>query len=162
MLGKKEDVPVSFSPGAGVGAVMRVSLMGRVSHCVGQVEWSRRTRHRETHLAGILTSMEIEILHIAECPNVHEAGERVMAVLADLGASEVPVRFTLISTSEQAAQVPFSGSPTVLIDGADAFPSNGRTHDLACRVYQIGNRFAGTPSLADLRDVLAHKLGLQS
>ena len=106
--------------------------------------------------------MEIEILHIAECPNVHEAGERVVAVLADLGASEVPVRFTLISTSEEAAQVPFSGSPTVLINGVDAFPSDGRTKDLACRVYQVGNRFAGTPSLADLREVFVNKLGLRS
>lgn len=102
--------------------------------------------------------MEIEILHIAECPNWQEAGDRVAAALGELGAGNVPVRFTLLTTPEAAARVPFAGSPTILVDGIDAFPTDSLTTDLACRVYQIGGRFSGTPSLTDIRDVLAARI----
>ena len=81
--------------------------------------------------------MEIEILHIDDCPNWQEAGARVRQALQELGAPEVPVTFTLLSTVEEAAARPFAGSPTVLIDGVDAFPSDGATADLACRVYRV-------------------------
>jgi hypothetical protein len=102
--------------------------------------------------------MEIEILHIDDCPNWQEAGARVRQALQELGAPEVPVTFTLLSTVEEAAARPFAGSPTVLIDGVDAFPSDGATADLACRVYRVDGRFAGAPSVAALRAVLAPAL----
>lgn len=102
--------------------------------------------------------MRIEILHIEACPNWRDAGELVARVLEELDAKQVPVEFTLISTPEEADAVPFAGSPTILIDGVDAFPSGGATADLACRVYQADGRFAGTPSLSDLRTVIIERL----
>jgi hypothetical protein len=102
--------------------------------------------------------MDIEILHIEECPNWRETGEAVARVLAELGAADTPVRFTLLSSREQAEAVPFAGSPTVLIDGVDAFPSDGATSELACRVYRVGDHFAGAPSIGDLRMALARAL----
>lgn len=103
-------------------------------------------------------SMKIEILHIEECPNWRDAGERVARVLEELDATHVPITFTLISTPEEAAAVPFAGSPTIVIDGVDAFPSKGATAELACRVYQADGRLAGTPSHSDLRTVLSERL----
>lgn len=108
-----------------------------------------------------LERMEIEILHIEACPNWRYAGELVSRVLDELDAKHVPVTFTLISTPDEAAAVPFAGSPTILVDGVDAFPSEGATADLACRVYQSEGRFTGTPSLSDLRAVLTERLALQ-
>lgn len=105
--------------------------------------------------------MEIEILHIDACPNWRRAGELVLRVLGELDAEHVPVTFTLISTPEEAAAVPFAGSPTILVDGVDAFPSDGATAELACRVYRADGRLAGMPSLSDLRTVLTERLAEQ-
>lgn len=102
--------------------------------------------------------MRIEILHIEACANWRKAGELVAQVLEDLDAKQVPVRFTLVSTPEEAVALPFAGSPTILVDGVDAFPSEGATAELACRVYQADGRLAGTPSLSDLRTVLTERL----
>lgn len=103
--------------------------------------------------------MKIEILHIEACANYREAGELVARALEELDAKQVPVTFTLISTPEEAAAVPFAGSPTILIDGVDAFPSDAATTtELACRVYQAEGRLAGTPSRPDLRRVLSAAL----
>lgn len=98
--------------------------------------------------------MEIEILHIGDCPNWRETGVLVTQTLRELGAEETPVTFTLLTTPEEAARVPFAGSPTVLIDGVDAFPSGPATTALACRIYSVDGHFAGMPSQVALRRVL--------
>ncbi|WP_448006253.1 hypothetical protein [Agromyces bauzanensis] len=102
--------------------------------------------------------MEIEILHIEACPNWPEAGRLVSRALEELGAGDVPVRFTLITTPGDAASRPFAGSPTILVDGVDAFPTDAATGELACRVYRAEGRLSGTPSLPDLRAVLEERL----
>lgn len=99
--------------------------------------------------------MKVEILHIDDCPNGAAAGELLRSVLDETGRRDVEVRFRLLRTSAEAAQVPFAGSPTFLVDGVDAFPSDGATSDLACRVYYTGTRFAGLPSREQLLAVLA-------
>ena len=108
----------------------------------------------QAHTGG----MEVEILHIDACPNRREAGRLVAAALAELDAGHVPVRFTLISTPEEAAAVPFAGSPTILVDGVDAFPSDAATGALACRIYRTDGRLSGTPSLRAIREALAARL----
>jgi hypothetical protein len=99
--------------------------------------------------------MRVEILHIDECPNWVEAGTRVRTVLDELGLRDVEIRYRLLTTSTEAADVPFAGSPTILLDGVDAFPSDGRTSDLACRVYYSEAGFAGLPTFDQLRDSLS-------
>jgi hypothetical protein len=101
---------------------------------------------------------KIEILHIAECPSWRDAAARVRSVLSALEASTVAIETRLLSTPDEAAQVAFAGSPTILIDGVDAFPSEGATTDLACRIYFTGNRFAGLPTEAQLTVVLRAQL----
>ena len=98
--------------------------------------------------------MRVEILRISECPNWVEAGTRVEAALAELGRGDVEVTYRLLTDSVQAAAVPFAGSPTILLDGVDAFPSGGRTTDLACRVYRSETGFAGVPSVAQLVEAI--------
>ncbi len=95
--------------------------------------------------------MQIEILHIDDCSNWREAGRLVSQALSELRITGATVEFTRISTPEQAATRRFAGSPTILIDGVDPFPTEGATPDLACRVYQADGRFAGTPGAAEIR-----------
>jgi hypothetical protein len=98
--------------------------------------------------------MKIEILHIADCPNWQEAGGRTQSALAQAGVQGAAIEYRLLSSPEDAAKVPFAGSPTILIDGVDAFPSDGRTSDLACRVYFTHPGLAGLPTTEQLRVAL--------
>ena len=70
--------------------------------------------------------MEIEILHVEGCPNWRDTADHVTVILAELGANQPPIRVTLLFPPT-AARVLFTGSPTILIDEADAFPFDGRT-----------------------------------
>ena len=98
--------------------------------------------------------MRIEILHIEECPNWVEAGARVEAALVELGRAGVEVTYRLLQSSEDAADVAFAGSPTILLDGVDAFPTDGQTSELACRVYWTESGPAGLPTVAQLVEVM--------
>lgn len=98
--------------------------------------------------------MNVEILHIDECPSWVEAGSRVRAALDTLGMSEVDIDFSLVSTPAEAAAVPFAGSPTILIDGSDAFPGGAASTELACRIYPTDQGFAGVPTLEQVTDAI--------
>jgi len=98
--------------------------------------------------------MRIEILHIEECPNWVEAGARVEAALVELGRAGVELTYRLLLSSEDAADVAFAGSPTILLDGVDAFPTDGQTSELACRVYWTESGLAGLPTVAQLVEVM--------
>ncbi len=101
--------------------------------------------------------MRVEILNIPDCPNSAEAGARVRAALDEVGHSDVEIEFLLLTSGEEAAAVPFAGSPTILLDGIDAFPGDGRTADLACRIYRTGTGFAGVPTVEDLVAVIRQR-----
>ena len=102
--------------------------------------------------------MDISVLHIEDCPNWAETGSRIRTALKDLGVSNTEVSFVELRTPEDASQVPFAGSPTILVDGTDLFPSDGRTTDLACRIYRAGAHFAGIPLQGDIEDALRRRL----
>lgn len=102
--------------------------------------------------------MEIQILHIEDCPNWREAGVRVRAVLIELERSDVTVSFVLVADPVTAAATAFAGSPTIVVNGADLFPSKGGTSDLACRIYFTPDGVAGVPSEEQIHDALAQLL----
>jgi hypothetical protein len=99
--------------------------------------------------------VNIEILHIEECDNWSDAGQRVRATLNATGHPDIGVENRLLQTSEEAAAVPFAGSPTILLDGTDPFPSDGRTTELACRIYPTATGFAGMPTVEQLIEVFS-------
>ena len=104
--------------------------------------------------------MKIQVLHIDDCPNWQEAGDRVRRALDSVGRSDVPVEFVLIRTEAEAASSGFAGSPTILLDDKDLFPSEGQTADLACRVYLTGRGFAGAPTVGQLERALQEREAL--
>ncbi|MCU1582248.1 MAG: thioredoxin family protein [Microbacteriaceae bacterium] len=101
--------------------------------------------------------MNVEILHIDDCPNWQEAGGRMGAALALTGHPDAAVSYTLLSTAEDTATVLFAGSPTIIVDGRDLFPGADRISDLACRIYQTPTGFAGLPTIDQLIEALGHR-----
>ena len=93
------------------------------------------------------------MLHIEDCPNWREAGARATRALASLGRPDV-VTYRLLRAPEEAAHTAFAGSPTLALDGADLFPSDGGTDDLACRVYVTPWGLAGLPTEDQIVDAL--------
>jgi hypothetical protein len=56
------------------------------------------------------------------------------------------------STSMDA--IGFRGSPSILVNGTDAFPDPSAPFGLSCRNYATPDGFAGAPTLDQLRAVI--------
>lgn len=95
--------------------------------------------------------MRIDILHVADCPNVSVARSRVHEALDQAGLTAV-VRELEVITPEEAQRVGMHGSPTILIEGRDPF--EGDAGSLACRLYRDGGALEGSPTVAALVEVL--------
>lgn len=102
--------------------------------------------------------MRVEILHIDDCPNWEQAGQRARDVLDALGRVDTAVEYRLLRNRDEAAAVWFAGSPTILIDGTDAFPSDGRTSELGCRLYYTDAGISRLPSVEQLTRVFQEHL----
>lgn len=59
-------------------------------------------------------------------------------------------------TDAEAAQLDFTGSPTILIDGRDAFLDPDAVVGLSCRLYRSAEGASGAPSVEQLTAALAH------
>lgn len=101
--------------------------------------------------------MRIELLHIDECPNWAQCSERIQAALDVVGVRDVTIGHYLLTDPAGAARVDFGGSPTILIDGVDAFPGV-RTNDLACRIYQTEHGLAGMPTTTQIEEAIRARL----
>ena len=101
--------------------------------------------------------MKLEVLHIDDCPGWEQAGERLRDALVAVGIDDTVVIYRVLRTAEDAAGVDFAGSPTVLLDGEDLFPSNQRSPDLACRLYPTPFGLAMTPTTEQFIDALVSR-----
>ena len=97
----------------------------------------------------------IELLHIAGCPNSELTLGRLRRAADNAMPSSTLIKTTLVDSAETAANVSFAGSPTILVDGVDLFPTDGRTTDLACRIYLTPNGLAGAPTQQQIEAALA-------
>ncbi|WP_345802219.1 thioredoxin family protein [Microbacterium sp. AZCO] len=98
--------------------------------------------------------MKIEVLHIDDCPNWKRADDRIRQALDHLRDTTTLVECRLIHTREEADALPFAGSPTITLDDEDLFPGEGRTSDLACRVYVTPDGLAGMPTVDQLVEAI--------
>lgn len=100
--------------------------------------------------------MKLEVLHVADCPHVAALTDRLDMLIP--GRGDVVVEQQLIRDEVEAAVHGMTGSPTLLVDGADPFAEAGRTPSLSCRLYaDEAGEVSGAPSLAQLRAVLANE-----
>lgn len=100
--------------------------------------------------------MDVELQYFEGCPNWRVAAERLAQVAAE--EAVITVRRRIVATPEEAEAVGFRGSPTILIDGHDAFAERDEPNGLSCRIYQTPDGAAGAPTLAQLRDAVGRAL----
>lgn len=98
--------------------------------------------------------MRVEILHIADCPGWRTAAEELRAALDATGHADVEVELILIEDSQQAAGLPFAGSPTIVVNGDDLFPTGDRSTALACRIYATPAGLRGRPERSQIEEAL--------
>jgi hypothetical protein len=98
--------------------------------------------------------VEIEILYVADCPNVGLARQRLDAALQASGL-DVEVQETEVADAETAERVGMRGSPTIVIDGRDAVPSGAPVGSLSCRLYATDAGTQGAPTVDQLATALA-------
>ncbi|MHA7284623.1 thioredoxin family protein [Arthrobacter subterraneus] len=96
--------------------------------------------------------MDITLQYFDGCPNWTVADER-LRILAE-ERPDIVLEYQLIESVEAAERVGFHGSPTVLINGVDAFGDDSTQVGLACRRYMTDDGPAGAPSLAQLRSAV--------
>lgn len=98
-------------------------------------------------------SITLEVLHVPDCPNLSPMLQRLRQ------ATDLPVTTREISTETEAAAAGMNGSPTLLINGQDAFPNPNQQHcdcGVACRIYRDEHgRMVPAPSVAQLRAAVA-------
>jgi hypothetical protein len=88
--------------------------------------------------------VRIKFLYYAECPSHEEGLKRLKDAVVDEGV-EAAIEAIEVKTEQEAQQLHFVGSPTILIDGVDIDPEGleGQPYALTCRVYR---RRDGRPS----------------
>jgi hypothetical protein len=98
--------------------------------------------------------MEIDVLHVPECPNRRLARAHVDRALVQAGLTAV-VREQEVRTSEEAARLGMRGSPTILVNGQDPFGAAPGSTALSCRLYHSEAGFTGAPTVEQLIEALA-------
>jgi hypothetical protein len=97
----------------------------------------------------------IDFLFWAGCPSHPEARELLESVLAERGVDAEVVERELF-THEEADELSFPGSPTILVDGRDVDPLGAEARPaLTCRVYRLPD---GRPSPVPSRELLEEAL----
>jgi hypothetical protein len=97
--------------------------------------------------------MRLQILHVPDCPGA----EALTGVLGRLLAARPDIQVTrqVVTTEDQAGRLGMTGSPTILADGRDLFPSPGQQPSLSCRLYPGEHGQLGpAPTAAQLREAL--------
>jgi len=95
-------------------------------------------------------TMDVQLLVVPNCPNEQRAREMLRHALTDAGAGDTPIRTVVVSTAERAEQLGFAGSPTILLDGADPFPSAEHCTGLSCRMCAHRSGPQGVPEVTAL------------
>jgi hypothetical protein len=97
----------------------------------------------------------VTLQYFDDCPN-WRITERHLSTLVAEGV-DATVAFQLIDSYDNAIKHGFRGSPTVLVDGVDPFAHDEAPLGLSCRIYDTESGPSGSPSLEQLRAVIAPK-----
>jgi hypothetical protein len=87
------------------------------------------------------------------CPNWRTVDRQLRELAAEL---DLDLHHQRIDSDRQAARLGFVGSPTVLIDGQDPFPSSGPA-GLSCRLYRTEGGLRGSPPIEEIREALRQR-----
>ncbi|CAA9451304.1 MAG: hypothetical protein AVDCRST_MAG58-989 [uncultured Rubrobacteraceae bacterium] len=96
--------------------------------------------------------MRVRFLFYEDCPSHELALERLREVLDEKGI-DASVEVVGVESEEQAQELRFVGSPTILLDGQDIAPPPPDAHyALTCRAYHLEDgRISPLPSPDTIR-----------
>lgn len=100
--------------------------------------------------------MNVTLLYFEDCPNWRVADGHLRALATE--HSGITVARRLVETVDDAVATGFRGSPSILVDGADAFDVADAPVGLACRVYRTPAGPAGTPTIEQLRSAISARI----
>jgi hypothetical protein len=99
--------------------------------------------------------MKITIQYFDGCPHWKLADDRVQSVFRGLARDDVSLEHQLIDSPEAATRFGFHGSPTILIDGRDAFATGAEQIGMSCRVYRTDEGPQGAPTVRQLQKLFS-------
>ena len=94
-------------------------------------------------------TVDVELVHLDDCPLWQGAAERLREAMRSAGLDPTSLRYRSVTAEDAPADFP--GSPTILVDGRDPFPSAAPA---ACRRYPPDRGPALAPSHEQLLRVL--------
>jgi len=97
---------------------------------------------------------QVTIRYFDGCPNWKIALDRVHEALEQVEETGAELVLEKIETYQQAEQVSFLGSPSVLIGGRDPFADSDSRVGLSCRVFRTESGTEGAPSVHQIVEVL--------
>jgi hypothetical protein len=102
--------------------------------------------------------MKITIQYFDGCPHWKLAEARVQSVLRGMARDDVSLEHQLIDSPEADMRFGFHGSPTILMDGRDAFATGAEQIGMSCRVYRTDEGPQGAPTVAELQRLFSRDL----
>jgi len=98
-------------------------------------------------------AVRLDILQVPDCPNAAVLETRLALLLADHPGIEVTRH--VVTAEDDAERLGMTGSPTLLVDGADPFARPDQRPTISCRLYPDEQGRPGpAPSLRQLREAL--------
>lgn len=102
--------------------------------------------------------MEVSLQYIRDCPNRSLAQARLGEAFARIGQSDHAIDLVLIGSVDEADELHFKGSPTILVDGVDPWaPPGPAPGGLACRMYRTDGQASGAPSVEEIVQALTRR-----
>lgn len=98
--------------------------------------------------------MNVQLLVVEDCPNETPAAVVLRQALDQAGLGTLLFTTRLVTSQQEAEELGFLGSPSILIDGEDPFADPGRVPGLACRLYRDDTGLSGVPPTASLCQAL--------
>ena len=97
--------------------------------------------------------MRLHVLHVPDCPGAQALDSLLGPLLA--ARPDIEVTRQVVTTEDEAGRLGMTGSPTILADGRDLFPSPGQQPSLSCRLYHGEHGHLGpAPTVAQLREAV--------
>ena len=97
--------------------------------------------------------MNVTLLYFEDCPHWQVADGHLRALTAE--HPSIVFERRIVDTVEAAEATRFRGSPSIIVDGVDPFADPSDPVGLSCRMYSTPSGPAGSPTLDQLRTVLA-------
>ncbi len=99
--------------------------------------------------------MVVTFLYYQECPSHELALEQVKTILREEDL-QAEIRIIEVKTADQARELHFVGSPTILVNGKDiAPPPEDAVYGLTCRAYiREDGRISPLPPQSAVREAL--------